>query len=186
MKKAMEKEEKKKNDTQQQVVDENQTTILEKLKSLFCSRTREKKKDNPKNEKTEKTKPKETKSFLSCCTKKKEKVNRSLKNSSTVDEYDNLTSGHQKTILEKIKSIFSCCTAEKQRDSSRKINQAISGTKNEVQKSDKSLRIYMKRKWKWVIFFLIVHIITLTAIVSTPVVVKFLTVTTQNEQEQER
>ena len=87
-----------------------------------------------------------------------------------------------------LKSFFSFLTRRKVKNIARlqKINYGVKRYKNEIRKSDKSLRSYIKRNCKWAAFLIVIYIMILGAIVSTPVAVNHLRVTNQNESEQER
>ena len=87
-----------------------------------------------------------------------------------------------------LKSFFSFLTRRKVKNIARlkKINCGVKGYKNEIRKSDKSLRSYIKRNCKWAAFLIVIYIMILGAIVSTPVAVNHLRATNHNKSEQER
>ena len=87
-----------------------------------------------------------------------------------------------------LKSFFSFLTRRKVKNIARlkKINCGVKGYKNEIRKSDKSLRSYIKRNCKWVAFLIVIYTIIFGAIVSAPVAVNHLRTISRNESEQER
>ena len=93
----------------------------------------------------------------------------------------------QKKFLEKMKSFFCFCSAKEKKKSSiqKKINNEIKRPKTTVEKQDKSFRTYIKQNCKWVILFLVIYIIILGAVVSTPILVDHLRVRSLNETKQE-
>ena len=110
----------------------------------------------PETDKVRKTFLEKLKSFFCFCTAKKNK---------------DLSDEPQKTCLEKIRLLICCCKAKK---------------RPEKQKQNKSLRIYIKQNWKWVISLLVVYIIISGAVVSVPILVNHFRVMNRNETEQER
>ena len=209
MKKDSEKEETKKqrmNKFKLPEADEADKTILEKMKSFFSEKKKEKRSDEP-----QKTILEKLKSIFCCCTRKKIKENPSLKKkkerstnlkkSTTADEQSDKTRKNIleklksmfccckiKTILEKLKSIFRCCKRKKIKDNPRlkKFNYGIKRPKNNIKRLDKSLRLYIKQKLKLVIFLIVVYIIIFGAIVSIPITVNYLSIIGHNEIKQER
>ena len=116
-----------------------------------------------------------------------------------------------KTLLEKLKSFFgkSMEKTKKQNRGSRNLNTVnnssdliaknennprfkkfndlnIKRSRNKIEKPFKSLRDYMKQKFKWVICLFSIYVIIFGAVTSTPIVFNYFTVTRQNETKQER
>ena len=207
----MERQVNKKNVVESPEMDEVQKTFLEKLKERTSTA---KNKDNSKLKKfnydikrsknetqnpftsnttderlNQKTFHKKLNASFSFITGKKKHKNNYLKTANTDDERDNLTDEVQKTFLEKMKSFFCFCTAEKDKNNSRlnKLNHTIKRPKNEIQKQDKSFRIYIKRNCKWVIFLLVIYIIIVGAVVTKPILFNHFRVEASlNETEKER
>ena len=131
------------------------------------------------------------------------KFNNAIKRSNT-DET-------QKTIFGKLKSFFGLKTKKKKKKTNsackvsnlpektqkraiknkdkprlKKFNYGIKRPKNEVEEPIKSLRVYIKGKWKQVIFLFLAYITILGAIVSTPIAINHLRNRSQNKTRQER
>ena len=87
-----------------------------------------------------------------------------------------------------LKSIFSVFTRRKVKNIARlkKLNYGVKRYKNEIRKPEKSLRSYIKRNCKWAALLIVIYIIVLGTIVSTPVAVNHLRATNHNKSEQER
>ena len=87
-----------------------------------------------------------------------------------------------------LKSIFSVFTRRKVKNIARlkKFNYGVKRYKNEIRKPEKSLRSYIKRNCKWAALLVVIYIIVLGTIVSTPVAVNHLRATNHNKSEQER
>ena len=120
----------------------------------------------------QKSKLEKFKSFFSCCTKEKNEA----------DERADLTHEPEKTGLEKFKS-FLFCTRKKNKDGPKQKQ-----FKDFIKRSKKvkSLRNYIKQKWKWIVLFLVNYILTLGEIVSMPILVNRFGGASQNQTEKER
>ena len=115
------------------------------------------------------------KSFFGLKTETKKKNNMSLKKSTKTDEHPNLTNETR-------------TTAKKNKDKPRlqQFNYGVKRTRDETEKPVKSLRVYIKTKWKWVVLLFITYITILGATVSTPIVLNHLRDRNQNKTQQGR
>ena len=68
----------------------------------------------------------------------------------------------------------------------KKFDNSIKRSKHELMKSDKSLRSYIKQKWKWIFILFILYAIVFGAVLSTPILINHFRVTSRNETEKER
>ena len=159
LKNELEKNEKEKNVIKHPETDKAQETFLGKIKSLCSSKT-----------------------------KKKEENKTSVKNLTTPDERSNYSDENRKTKDEKLKTFSSLCTKKKNKNNLgiKKFNIDTKRSKHEIDKSIKSLRSYIKQKWKWVTFLFVIYTVIVAAVVSTPAVATHFRVINRIETEQER
>ena len=151
--------------------DENEKTFLEKVK-LFFSSIAKKKEDIPKLKK------------FSQATKRSESKTQKPVKPRKAGQPTDITNEPKETKFEKFKSFFKLCTKKKNNENPRpkKIEFGIKRSKNEI----KSLRHYIKQKYKWVISFLLSYIIILGVVVSTPIIIYHLRFMSRNQTKQER
>ena len=179
----MERQEKKKN-IDGTKADEVQKTFLERLKLFFDLGTAKKNKNNSRLIK-----------FNYGIRRSKNATQSPLK-SKTTDKHDSLIDEPQKSFLEKVSVFFKSITWKKKKNLSLKKSSTTHERdvladqpkipKKEMQKQDKSLRIYIEQNCKWAILLLVIYIITFGAVVSGPILFNHFRVMNQNETEQER
>ena len=68
----------------------------------------------------------------------------------------------------------------------KKFDNSIKRSKPEIVKPDKSLRSYMKQKWKRIYILFVFYAIIFGAVLSTPILVNHFRVINRNETDQER
>ena len=136
--------------------DETEKTLAQKVKLIFGSKTEKKKEDI-----------RRLKKFNHVVKGSRSDVRKPVKPNKD-DKRADLTHEPQKTKLETfIKSFFK---------RPEKVDR----------KPVKSLRNYIKQKWKWIIVLIVTYIIVLGGILSAPILVNHLRITSQNQTKKER
>ena len=180
MKRKFEKEEEKnkqkleKLENEDKKTNETKKTFLKKVKLFFSSLTTKKKEDIQKLKKVNHT-----------VKRSESEIQKPVKPNKAAERTD-LTNIPQKAKNGKFKLFFT--TKKQNRDNFifKKFEDGSKRFEDEIEMPVKSLRHYIKQKYKWVISLLIIYIIILGVVISAPIIVNHFIVASQNQTEQGR